>query len=185
MKCWWWCVEKRLLLKFDRLSQPISRNGPTGCARGLSPSRKTLTIPCQWGFLKRLSLYESPPGYAIFLWYIGADPKLPASFVLAIRNPENSVYLSVASIWEVIIKHKAGKFPLLEDPETFLSRQRKLHQIGSLPFDEPTLANLAKLPTIHRDPFDHLLIAQAIQHGLTLVSLDEILYAYPVAFLKP
>jgi len=56
-------------------------------------------------------------------------------------------------------------------------------QLSSLPLDEASVSQLAKLPPIHRDPFDRMLICQAIEHGLTLVTMDDVIASYPVAIL--
>jgi len=98
----------------------------------------------------------------IFLWYISKDKQLPESICDAIRNPDNEVYLSVISLWEAIIKYQLGKLPLPEPPETYLPRQRDLHQISSLNLNESSVAQLAQLPNLHRDPFDRMLICQAL-----------------------
>lgn len=119
----------------------------------------------------------------VFLWYITADPKLPAAFRAASRDPANEVYLSVASIWEAVIKYQLGKLPLPEPPADYLPRQRDAHGIASLPIDEGAMSHLAQLPPIHRDPFDRLLVAQALQHGLTIATVDADVVAYPVPLL--
>ena len=119
----------------------------------------------------------------VFLWYISADPQLPVPFRDAIRDPANEVYLSVASVWEAVIEYALGKLPLPEAPSRYLPQQREAHRIETLPIEEAALAPLAGLPPLHRDPFDRILIAQAIQHGLTLVTVDDAVRAYPVALL--
>jgi PIN domain nuclease of toxin-antitoxin system len=116
----------------------------------------------------------------VFLWYISADSKLPARFLAAIREPTNEVYLSVASIWEAVIKHGLGKLPLPAPPAHYLPQQRDAHGIASLPIDEGAMTHLAVLPALHRDPFDRLLIAQALQHALTIATVDTEVLAYPV-----
>ena len=119
----------------------------------------------------------------VFLWYISADPKLPSAFRSAIENPQNETYLSVVSVWEAVIKYALGKLPLLVPPAEYLPQQRAAHLIASLPLEEGVLIELANLPALHRDPFDRILIAQALRHGLTLVSVDDAVRAYPVALL--
>ena len=119
----------------------------------------------------------------IFLWYIGADPNLPVTFRDAARNPANEVYLSAVSVWEAVIKHALGKLSLPSAPAEYLPAQREAHRITTLPLEEAALAHLALLPALHRDPFDRILVAQALQHGLTLVTVDEAIRAYPVALL--
>src|SRR5437588_5390487 len=121
----------------------------------------------------------------VFLWYISADPQLPAAFRDAIRDPANAVYLSVASVWEAVIKYALGKLPLPEAPAEYLPRQREAHQIMPLPVEEAALVHLAGLPPLHRDPFDRIRVAQALQHGFTLVMVDDAVRAYPVPLLPP
>jgi len=121
----------------------------------------------------------------IFLWFISGDSRLSVSFRDAIRNPDNDVYLSVVSVWEAIIKYQLGKLPLPESPETYLPKQRDRHLIDSLPVDEESVAQLAKLPALHRDPFDRLLICQALHNELVIVTADTAILAYPtIQFLK-
>ncbi len=114
----------------------------------------------------------------VFLWYILADPRLPAFFLAAIREPANEVYVSAASIWEAVIKHGLGKLPLPAPPAEYLPQQRDAHGITPLPIDEGAMTHLASLPALHRDPFDRVLIAQALQHGLTIATVDAEVAAY-------
>ena len=116
----------------------------------------------------------------VFLWYITADPKLPAAFRAAAQAPANEVYLSVASIWEAVIKYDLGKLPLPAPPADYLPHQRDEHGFASLPIDEGAMAHLAGLPPLHRDPFDRLLIAQSLQHDLILATVDPEIAAYSV-----
>lgn len=119
----------------------------------------------------------------VFLWLISGDPKLSASHLSAILEPGNEVYLSVASVWEAVIKCQTGKLPLPARPAEYLSRQRQAHGIESLLIDEVSLSFLAGLPSIHRDPFDRILVAQALQHRLTIATVDSNVIAYPVTVL--
>jgi PIN domain nuclease of toxin-antitoxin system len=105
----------------------------------------------------------------IFLWYIPADSRLPASFQAAIQDSSNDVYLSAVSVWEAVIKHNLGKLSLPRTPAEYLPQQRAAHGI-----------NLVCLAAFHRDPFDRLLVAQATQHELTLTTVDAEIAAYPV-----
>ncbi len=119
----------------------------------------------------------------VFLWHISADSRLPAAYRDAIRDPANEVYLSVASVWEAVIKHAIGKLPLPEPPAEYLPRERAAHQITTLPIEEAALIHLAGLPSLHRDPFDRIIVAQALQYGLTLLTVDEVLRGYSVSVL--
>ena len=120
----------------------------------------------------------------IFLWFISGDKRLPEAMRDSIRDFDNEVYLSVVSLWEAIIKYQLGKLPLPKPPENYLPIQRELHQISSLSLDEASVSQLANLPPIHRDPFDRMLICQAIKYGLTIVTVDNVICNYPVPVLN-
>ena len=119
----------------------------------------------------------------VFLHYLSADPRLPPVYKEVIRDPENLVFLSVASIWEAVIKHSLGKLPLPSPPAEYLPTQREAHRITSLPIDEAVLLFLARLPPLHRDPFDRIIVAQALRHDLVLVTLDQAVRVYPAEVL--
>ncbi|MDX1522967.1 MAG: type II toxin-antitoxin system VapC family toxin [Anaerolineae bacterium] len=116
----------------------------------------------------------------IFLWYITGDRRLSEAMQEDIRAADNDVYLSVVSLWETIVKYKLGKLPLPEPPGKYLPLQRERHLIRSLPLDEASVSQPGKLPDIHRDPFDRMLICQALAHELTLMTVDDSVRAYPV-----
>ena len=118
-----------------------------------------------------------------FLWFISGDPKLPRDFRGAIRAPNNEVYLSSVSVWETIVKYELGKLPLPESPDTYLPQQRDLHKIASLALDESSVVRLSKLPKLHRDPFDRMLICQALQNSLLIATVDKEVRSYPVDLL--
>lgn len=120
----------------------------------------------------------------IFLWYISGDKQLPEFMIQAIRQPANQVYLSVVSLWEVIIKYQLGKLPLPQSPEMYLPRQRRRHFISNLDIYESSVRRVIQLPSYHNDPFDRLLISQAIEHGMTLATVDQKISAYPVTILQ-
>jgi len=119
----------------------------------------------------------------IFLWFISGDSRLPANWRDSMRDAGNEVYLSVASLWEVIVKHRLGKLPLPHPPESYLPTQRARHLIASLPLDEASVRHLAMLPSVHRDPFDRMLVCQAIEHELTIVTADPVFGSYPAPIL--
>lgn len=120
----------------------------------------------------------------IFLWYITASPSLSVDIRELISDPDHQVYLSPVSLWEILVKHRLGKLPLPEQPEVYLSRQRARHGIDSLALDESSVQRLASLPNYHRDPFDHLLICQALEHDLSLVTVDKAILQYPVRLIS-
>ncbi len=120
----------------------------------------------------------------IFLWYITADSRLPTLFLDAIREPTNDVYLSVASLWEIVIKYNLGKLPLPQTPENYIPNERRRHQIKSLSLHENAVKVLINLPNLHRDPFDRILICQALANDLTIITVDNQIQNYKVKYLK-
>jgi len=116
----------------------------------------------------------------IFLRLIVGDDRPSADVQAAILDPQNDVYLSVASTWETTIKYALGRLALPAEPALFFPVQRQLHRIASLAIEEDDFKTLVRLPSIHRDPFDRIIVAQAIRNGLTLVTVDEIVKQYPV-----
>ena len=113
------------------------------------------------------------------LLLFSADVRLPATWRDAIRDRGNAVFLSVVSVWEAMVKYALGKLPLPHPPESYLPTQRVQHQITSLLLDEASVCHLATLPSVHRDPFDRMLVCQARTHGLTVVTVDPVFRAYP------
>jgi PIN domain nuclease of toxin-antitoxin system len=114
----------------------------------------------------------------IFLWLISGNASLSDGFRRAIVNSDNEVYLSAVSVWEVTVKHQLGKLTLPENPSLYLPRQRERHQIMSLVMDELSVARLSDLDSLHRDPFDRMLICQALAHDLLLVTVDGAIQQY-------
>nr|WP_242541326.1 type II toxin-antitoxin system VapC family toxin [Phormidium pseudopriestleyi] len=100
--------------------------------------------------------------------------------MMLFKGSNNEVYLSVVSVWEAIVKYQLGKLPLPEHPGIYLPKQRELHQIASLALDETSVVELAKLPSLHRDPFDRMLICQALHNDLIIATVDSTVRAYPV-----
>lgn len=116
----------------------------------------------------------------VFLWLITADKRLPEKMREDILDSNNEVYLSVVSLWEISIKHQVGKLPLPESPETYLAAQSRRHEIVTLSVEESDVFQLANIPPIHRDPFDRMLVCQAMARGLTIVTVDALVKSYPV-----
>ena len=114
----------------------------------------------------------------IFLWFISGDECLSDKYRQEISNLDNEVFVSVISIWECTIKYQLGKLPFPQSPEIYLPEQRTKHSFDSLTIDENTIAQLPKLPSIHRDPFDRLLMCQALENDLFMVTEDKAVLAY-------
>ncbi len=117
------------------------------------------------------------------LWFLWDDTKLSANAKALVENAENRKLVSVASCWEIAIKASLGKLDLGEPSHSFLSREiaRNRFELLSIGLDHVTMA--AELPFHHRDPFDRLLIAQALVEKLAIVSVDATFDAYGVARL--
>lgn len=120
---------------------------------------------------------------ATFLWCIEGGGHLSAPARDALDDPENDLYLSAVSAWEITVKHALGKLALPEPPERYVPAQRAVRGVEPLPLDEDAALQLARLPSLHRDPFDRMLICQAIFGGMTLVSPDPEIARYPVRVL--
>jgi PIN domain nuclease of toxin-antitoxin system len=118
-----------------------------------------------------------------FLWLVSGDAKLSAAVSAAIRNPDNQVFLSAVSFWEISVKHGLGRLSLPQPPAQFIPPQREKHLIAPLALDEAAVAKLGGLPVLHRDPFDRMLVCQAQAHGLALASSDPLIRQYPVTLL--
>lgn len=116
-----------------------------------------------------------------FLWLVSEPEKLSRSALEAFTNRSNEVYLSAVSAWEIGFKHRLGKLPLPGEPARFIPRQRIAHRIEPLPLDEGAALALGKLPDLHKDPFDRMLICQAISSAMTLLTPDPLVTQYPVA----
>ncbi len=119
----------------------------------------------------------------VFLWFITGDKRLSQAYRQAICDPSNDVFLSVVSIWEASVKHGLGKLPLPADPSSYLPEQRERHRISSLPLDEASMLQISGLANAHRDPFDRMLICQALRHNLLLVTQDKMFVEYSVELL--
>jgi PIN domain nuclease of toxin-antitoxin system len=115
-----------------------------------------------------------------FLWFVLNDPQWSAPASALIAEPLNDVALSPASYWEIAIKISLGKYQLHEPYQSFIEREIAQNQFSILPIEPKHTAALIALPFHHRDPFDRLLVAQAIVEQMPLVSCNPVLDAYPI-----
>jgi PIN domain nuclease of toxin-antitoxin system len=118
-----------------------------------------------------------------FIWYANGDDRLPTAMRSVMRSPDNELWLSAASSWEIAIKHQAGKLTLQMPASQFVSEARERLGLVALPIDEPSIAHLPKLPNVHKDPFDRILMCQSIEHTLMIVTNDANIRRYPVRTL--
>jgi PIN domain nuclease of toxin-antitoxin system len=115
-----------------------------------------------------------------FLWWVADAPELSAPAREAIRNPRAECLLSLVSCWEIAIKHSLGKLRLPTSLENFIPEQMAANGFQQMEIDFRHISRVAALPFHHRDPFDRLLIAQAMTEDATLVSADPAFDAYGV-----
>ena len=121
----------------------------------------------------------------IFLWYITNDQRLSTKLASAISDEKNEVYLSVVSIWEALVKYQLGRLNLPSPADQYLQERQEQHRIVSLALETAAVAQVLKLPPLHRDPFDRMLVCQAIHHDLILTTIDDQLAKYPVQQFRP
>jgi PIN domain nuclease of toxin-antitoxin system len=117
-----------------------------------------------------------------FLWLAGGNA-LSVAAAAAVRDPSNDVFLSAVSVWEIASKHRAGRLPLPESPARLIPTERELRGVVELAFDEESALQVLRLPDLHRDPFDRMLISQAIAGSLAIVTPDPLITQYPVRVL--
>ena len=118
-----------------------------------------------------------------FLWIVSESPRLSKTAAAAFLDRNNERYLSAASAWEISIKHAAGRLPLPERPDLFVPRLREASGIAPLDIDEDSSLHAGRLPGLHSDPFDRMLVAQAIVHGMTILTPDPQIEHYAVRVL--
>ncbi len=117
------------------------------------------------------------------IWYIAGDSRLKRRAISAIENKNNTVYISKATLWEMAIKISLGKLALsipFEELEIYLEENNFF--IVDYNFDH--LKKLLTLPFHHSDPFDRLIIAQALADNLTIITHDTCFESYPVRIIK-
>lgn len=116
----------------------------------------------------------------VFLWFIAGDTRLSQPVRAAIEAEENEVLMSIASVWEIAIKIRIGKLALSQPFADLIPAQIAENEIELMPVSMDELKVVAMLPLHHRDPFDRLLIAQAMVQRITLVSDDPSFAQYGV-----
>ncbi len=115
----------------------------------------------------------------VLLWWLADDARLGLAARAAISSPENGVFISAASVWEMVIKQSLGK---LDVPDHFAA-VLAAEDLAPLPVTAAHALAVGGLPSIHHDPFDRLLVAQCLVEGLTLVTANSRLAQYPAAVL--
>jgi PIN domain nuclease of toxin-antitoxin system len=118
-----------------------------------------------------------------FLWLNSEVARIPKPILELCTNLDNALFLSSASAWEIAAKEQAGKLSLPQPAWKYIPARRAQNGISTLGLDEEAVLQLPKLPLIHRDPFDRMLVCQAVVHGLSIVTPDPWIAQYPVRVL--
>ena len=118
-----------------------------------------------------------------FLWFVWDDIQLGANARALIVYPSNQKLVSAVTYWEIAIKVSIGKLDLGEPYRAFMPREINRNNFDTLPVSIDHAAVVSSLPFLHRDPFDRLLIAQAIVEQMPIVSRDTAFEAYPITRL--
>jgi PIN domain nuclease of toxin-antitoxin system len=116
---------------------------------------------------------------SVLLWWRDASARLPNRVSERIADPHNDILVSIISFWEIAIKQALGKLRFLQDFEEVMAEEK----FGLLSVTYPHLRLLGELPQHHRDPFDRLLIAQALAECIPIVTADHAFAAYGVGIV--
>lgn len=116
-----------------------------------------------------------------FIWYVTDNPRLSAHVKLLIEDENNEKLVSIASIWEMAIKHSIGRLNFTLPFMEFVRQQLTVSNIGLLEINIQHIEVVASLPLHHRDPFDRLIIAQSMAEQIPILSVDAIFDAYAIA----
>jgi PIN domain nuclease of toxin-antitoxin system len=120
----------------------------------------------------------------IFIWMALEPARLPTTLRAGLEESSHQIVLSTASLWEMQIKYQTGRLNLPAPAQVFVEMQVLLRDIQILPVYPQHVWAVDALPYHHRDPFDRLLIAQAIVEGYSLASADAVFQQYPVALFR-
>ncbi len=115
-----------------------------------------------------------------FLWWINNDSSLSEPARIAVSSQVNECYLSLASCWELAIKTSIGKLQLTKTVDRFIPEELADNDFQLLSIDFRHVAKVETLPFHHRDPFDRLLVAQALIEKMTIISADAVLSEYGI-----
>jgi PIN domain nuclease of toxin-antitoxin system len=118
-----------------------------------------------------------------FIWWDSAPANLPASVLALCQDPTNTLLLSVASAWEMQIKSHLGKLKFASPLGDIIANQQQTNSLEILSVTLDHVLSLETLPDHHKDPFDRLLVAQALVEEATLISNDPIIQQYPVKLI--
>lgn len=108
-----------------------------------------------------------------FLWFVQDNPQLSDVSKKLLEDGQNELFLSISSAWEIAINVSIGKLVLAQEYATFLAEELRINRITLLPLQLTHLNRVVSLPFHHKDPFDHIIIAQSLTENLPLVSIEN------------
>ena len=114
----------------------------------------------------------------VAIWSVSSSQRLPSGIIDLIAEPENEVFVSIATIWEIAVKNSPGRRVKMPFSAAVAAYRFREFGFATLGIETPQLIALETLPSIHRDPFDRLLLAQARVAAMQLVTHDQQLAAY-------
>ncbi|HVW27723.1 MAG TPA: type II toxin-antitoxin system VapC family toxin [Polyangiaceae bacterium] len=115
-----------------------------------------------------------------FIWLTSAPSQLSARAASALEA-EGTIHLSDVSVWEICLKWQTRKIALPSPPRVWITEQIDIGELGCVPIEPEHLYRCVELPDLHKDPFDRLLVSQALTRGAKLVTPDPAIRAYPIA----
>ncbi len=116
----------------------------------------------------------------VFLWMISALEKLSQTAKDIIQNPDNTLFISAISGWEIVIKHKLGKLELPDNAGKYLLEQMRMNGIKDIPVLMEHSLKVLDLPDIHKDPFDRMIISQSSVEQIPVISGDQSIAQYNI-----
>jgi PIN domain nuclease of toxin-antitoxin system len=116
-----------------------------------------------------------------FLWWESQPEKLSSTVLDLCRNPDNTLLFSVANAWEIQVKTQLGKLRIQRPLGELLAEQEQTNKLQILPVELGHVLALQHLPDYHRDPFDRMLIAQALVEGAALMTRDQVIARYAIS----
>jgi PIN domain nuclease of toxin-antitoxin system len=116
----------------------------------------------------------------VWLWSVGPSKTIGTAGLEILASREEEIYLSAASSWEIAIKTRLGKFQLPEPPGRYVPKRLIDQGIRSLPINQDHSLKVYDLPLHHSDPFDRIIIAQAIVEDMVVLTSDRVFEKYPI-----
>lgn len=120
----------------------------------------------------------------IYLWLNDETEKLPQAIDKIVQDDNNELIISMATIWEIQIKYQLKKLILPKPFKQMISEIKSENLYTILPINEHHILNLQNLEFFHKDPFDRIIISQAMLENLTLLTVDEHIIKYPIDFIN-